>query len=213
MFITKNLLFLILFYLFTISFPLSAQKTKLKEGDLLFQHLNCSSFCEAIEKVTPAYEGMHFSHVGILIKNQQNQWVVAEAISKGVCITPLDSFINRSGKKNIVVGRVKPSYKIPDLKEIKKYLGKPYDTVFDISNDAYYCSELVYFLYKNKSGKSIFSLNPMTFKDPDTKEYFPAWIDYFSRMKMEIPEDKPGLNPGSMINNKELFQTIFSLEK
>jgi len=201
------------FFLFFVFLNTIAQTDHLKEGDLLFQHLSCGDFCEAIEKVTPAYQNMHFAHVGILIKNEQNQWVVAEAVSKGVCITNLDTFINRSGKKNIYVGRVKPEYKIPALKEIEKYVGKPYDTVFDINNNAYYCSELVYFLYKNKNGKSIFQLNPMTYKDPETGKYFPAWVAYFKKMDQPIPEGKPGLNPGSMINNKELFQTIFLMDK
>lgn len=208
-----KLIFLLLFQLFFFYHLINAQKLILKEGDLLFQHLSCGDFCEAIEKVTPAYQNVHFAHIGILIKNNQNKWVVAEAVSKGVCITNLDTFINRSGKKNIFVGRVKPVYKIPTLKEIEKFVGKPYDTVFDINNDAYYCSELVYFLYKNKNGKSIFQLNPMTYKDPETGKYFPAWIEYFKKMNIPIPEEKPGLNPGSMINQKEVFQTIFLLDK
>ncbi len=201
------------FFLFFVFLNTIAQTDQLKEGDLLFQHLSCGDFCEAIEKVTPAYQNMHFAHVGILIKNEQNQWVVAEAVSKGVCITNLDTFINRSGKKNIYVGRVKPEYTIPTLKEIAKYVEKPYDTVFDINNNAYYCSELVYFLYKNKNGKSIFQLNPMTYKDPETGKYFPAWVAYFKKMDQPIPEGKPGLNPGSMINSEELFQTIFLMDK
>jgi len=201
----KSIFYLFLFQLITTSFQLYAQKTNLKEGDLLFQHLNCGSFCEAIEAVTPAYNGMHFAHVGILIKNEQKQWVVAEAISKGVCLTPLDSFINRSGTKNIYVGRLKPKYKLPTLKEIEKYIGKPYDTVFNIYNDAYYCSELVYYLYFYKD-KPIFRLSPMTFKDPKTNNYFPAWEEYFNKMHIQIPEGEPGLNPGSIIKQKEVFE-------
>ncbi|MGQ9847296.1 MAG: YiiX/YebB-like N1pC/P60 family cysteine hydrolase [Bacteroidales bacterium] len=204
--------YLLLFQLFFFYHLINAQKLNLKEGDLLFQHLMCGDFCQAIEKVTPAYQNMHFTHVGILIKDEQNQWVVAEAISKGVCLTKLDTFIHRSGKKNIFVGRVKPEYKIPTLKEIKKFLGKPYDTAFNIYNDAYYCSELVYNLYLDNNGKPIFQLSPMTFKDPETNEYLPAWINYFNDLNMPIPEGELGLNPGSMINSKELFQSIFVFE-
>ncbi|NSW45149.1 MAG: hypothetical protein HPY79_04985 [Bacteroidales bacterium] len=204
-------IFIYSIFLFT-SLLLNAQNKKLKEGDLLFQHLSCGNFCDAIEAVTPAYNGMHFAHVGILIKNEQKQWVVAEAISKGVYLTPLDTFISRSGTKNIYVGRLKPKYKLPTLKEIEKYIGKPYDTVFNIHNDAYYCSELVYFLYFY-SNKPIFNLSPMTFKEPKTHNYFPAWIEYFNKMHQPIPEGEPGLNPGSIINQKEVFEQISPLEK
>lgn len=205
----QNNVYLLLFQLFFFYQYGYNQILNLKEGDLLFQHLNCGDFCEAIEKVTPAYQNKHFTHVGILIKDEHNQWIVAEAISKGVCLTNLDTFIHRSGKKNIFVGRIKPEYKIPTLKEIEKFLGKPYDTVFDIHNNAYYCSELVYNLYLDDKGNPIFRLSPMTFKDPETNNYFPAWIKYFNNMNVPIPEGKPGLNPGSMINNKELFLSIF----
>lgn len=204
--------YLLLLQLFFFYHIINAQKLSLKEGDLLFQHLNCGDFCDAIEKVTPAYQNMHFAHVGILIKNEHNQWVVAEAIGKGVCLTNLDTFVHRSGNKNIYVGRIKPEYKVPTLKEIGKFLGKPYDTVFDIHNDAYYCSELVYNLYLDDKGNSIFRLSPMTFKDPETNHYFPAWVSYFNRMNFPIPEGKPGLNPGLMINTIELFQSIFVFE-
>lgn len=204
--------YLLLLQLFFFYHLINAQKLSLKEGDLLFQHLNCGDFCDAIEKVTPAYQNMHFAHVGILLKNEQNQWVVAEAISKGVCITNLDTFVNRSGKKNIFVGRIKPEYKVPTLKEIEKFIGKPYDTVFDINNNAYYCSELVYNLYLDNKGNPIFRLSPMTFKDPETNEYFPAWISYFNDLNIPIPEGELGLNPGSIINTTELFQTIFNFE-
>ncbi|MHC4724324.1 MAG: hypothetical protein ACYS9V_08765 [Planctomycetota bacterium] len=37
-----------------------------KEGDLLFQDLDCGPLCDAIEKVTTGYQGSNFSHVGIL---------------------------------------------------------------------------------------------------------------------------------------------------
>lgn len=205
----KYLIFILLFFFFI---RINAQTLGLKQGDLLFQHLNCGDFCEAIEKVTPSYNNTHFAHVGILMKDQKNQWVVAEAVSKGVYLTVLDTFINRSGKKNIYVGRLNSKYKIPSLKEIEKFIGSPYDSVFDIENNAYYCSELVYFLYKDNAGNKIFKLNPMTFKDPETGTFFPAWLQYFQKMNIAIPENKPGLNPGSMINQQKLFEKIFPLE-
>jgi hypothetical protein len=192
----------------------NSSSQNLKEGDLLFQHLSCGDFCDAIEKVTPAYQNTHFSHVAIVVKKNQNQWLVAEAINKGVSLTDLDTFIARSGKENIYVGRVKNNYFIPKIIDIEPYIGKPYDTVFDISNKAYYCSELVYFLYKDKKkGHPIFKLNPMTFKDPETNDYFSAWVEYFNKMNVPIPENKPGLNPGSMINQTEIYEKIFPLRK
>ena len=65
---------------------------------------------------------------------------------------------------------------------IMTYLGKPYDTVYNISNQAYYCSELVYFAYQDSLGNSLFTLSPMTYNDPATITIFPVWKSYFDGM-------------------------------
>jgi hypothetical protein len=36
----------------------------------------------------------------------------------------------------------------------------------------------------------------MTFKNPETKEFFPAWILYYATLQKDIPEGKAGINPG-----------------
>ena len=77
-------------------------------------------------------------------------------------------------------------------------MNKPYDDGFDLQNERYYCSELVYFAFIDALGKHLFTLNSMTFKDPDTGKTFPAWEDYFKKLSLPIPEGKPGLNPGSI---------------
>ena len=60
------------------------------------------------------------------------------------------------------------------LKTVNKYAGKPYDAIFDISDDNYYCSELIYYsFWDNGLDHSIFELFPMTFKDPKTGAFDP----------------------------------------
>jgi hypothetical protein len=49
-----------------------------------------------------------------------------------------------------------------------------------------------------ENGKSIFNLYPMTFKDPNTRNFDPAWIAYYERLGLPIPEGEPGLNPGGI---------------
>lgn len=181
-------------------------KFELKPGDMLFQDSDCGPFCESIEKVTFGYKGSKFSHVGLVISNSINELIVLEAVTAGVVETPLKDFFNRSfDEKNnskVVVGRIKPEYKnlIPKaISFAKSKKGLEYDEVFDISNNKYYCSELIYDAFKFANyNKPIFELQPMTYKDPETNELFPIWKKYFEDLNVPVPEGEPGLNPGGM---------------
>ena len=182
----------------------TSKNFKLKQGDLLFQDLDCGPLCDAIEKVTTGYKNSNFSHVGLVIKNNDDELCVIEAISKGVSLTPVDTFLNRSINSNnnpkVIVGRLKSKYdKVINIaiEKAMKLIGKPYDNIFIIGDSSYYCSELIYeiFSYNNEP---IFKLYPMTFKNPETNKTFIAWQEYYNKLKVDIPEGKPGLNPGSI---------------
>ncbi len=196
----KLIIILIFKFLFIFNI-LFSQIIKLRHGDLLFQRINCGPFCEAVDHVTPAYKGYHVNHVGIVIF-KDNEISILEAISKGITFTSLDSFLLRSNK--IYVGRVPNKY-IPSNDDLKPFINKPYDSIFDITNNAYYCSELAFFLYRNKrQNRYFFSLHPMTFKEPNKHKFFSVWVDYFNKMNVSIPEGKPGLNPGGMMHEKRI---------
>ncbi|MEM6801699.1 MAG: YiiX/YebB-like N1pC/P60 family cysteine hydrolase [Bacteroidota bacterium] len=179
---------------------------ELKPGDILFQDSDCGPFCESIEKVTFGIQGSKFSHVGMIIPKGKDELTVIEAITAGVVETPLDSFFMRSfdeeHKSKVVVGRLKKDYAHLIPKAIafaQTKLGLAYDDVFDISNDKYYCSELIYDSFKHANeDQPIFQLQAMTYKDPETNSTFPIWEKYFQELNVPIPEGEPGLNPGGM---------------
>jgi hypothetical protein len=187
-------------------------KFKLKTGDLLFQDLDCGGLCDAIESVTTGYNGSDFSHVGIVKVQPNGKVEVLEAIGPNVHYTPLEKFLNRQldseNKPKVAVGRLHRSQQglIPvAFVEAEKYIGKPYDDVFAIDNDAYYCSELVYYMFlKANNNQPLFALAPMTYADPDTKKTMPVWEDYFKKLNSRVPENEPGLNPGGISCSKQL---------
>ena len=193
------------------SFLTAQDNFQFKTGDLLFQDLDCGPFCEAIEKVTEGFDGLDFSHVGIAcIEN--NKTFVLEASGRGVVKIPIDSFLIRSldseSHPKVVVGRLKPEYQYTIPKAVKKsisLLGKKYDDYFDINNDRYYCSELVYYSFVDSTGNSLFHLAPMTFIAPGTQQLFPAWADYFRALNVPVPEGKPGLNPGGISRSDKII--------
>ncbi|MBK0402892.1 hypothetical protein I5M27_07830 [Adhaeribacter sp. BT258] len=205
------------FLLFTLLclpfFPASAQQVfKLKNGDLLFQDLDCGDMCEAIESVTTGYKNADFSHVGIVKIQPNGEVLVLEAIGPDVHYTPLEKFLNRQldtdKKPKVAVGRLRKPYQklVPKaLTEGEKLLKKPYDDVFALNNDAYYCSELVYEIFKSANNQQeIFPLFPMTYATPGTNEIMPLWIAYFEKLNARVPQNDLGLNPGGISCSKKL---------
>lgn len=179
---------------------------KLQTGDMIFQDLDCGPLCDAIEQVTKSYEGKHFSHIG-LVSVQHNGIFIIEAIGKEVQLTPLKKFTNRTTNP-MLVGRVKKQYTRIAAKAVKYALaekGVPYDDAFLYNNKKYYCSELLYDAFKKANGgKDFFVLEPMTFKQPGSNQFFPVWIAYYEKLGIPIPEAQPGINPGGISTSSKL---------
>ncbi|WKN33267.1 YiiX/YebB-like N1pC/P60 family cysteine hydrolase [Porifericola rhodea] len=196
--------------------PLTAQPAyQPQAGDILFQDLDCGPYCESIEKVTEGIDGADFSHMGILVM-QEGQPYVYEAVSKGVLATPLTDFLkrntNEAGQPKVMIGRLNTSYQklIPEaLKEAKGLLGNAYDDIYIDGDDRYYCSELIYEIFKRANkGQPLFKLAPMTYIDPDTQKTFPIWEDYFKERGVAVPEGVAGINPG-LISRSPYLQIIY----
>lgn len=183
-----------------------AKAQQYKTGDLLFQNLDCGGLCDAIESVTEGCNGQKFSHIGLVFLRNDSVYII-EAIGENVHLTPLANFIARSNNP-VVQARVKVQYQklIPAAIQFSlQQQGKPYDEPFLYNNGKYYCSELIYdaFAFANNS-KPFFQLEPMTFKQPGSKEFFPVWVTYYQNLKMEIPEGKPGINPGGISRSAKI---------
>lgn len=125
--------------------PLSAQDTPItdiREGDVIF-HTSQSSQSPLIQIGTRS----HITHCGIVVMKEGKPYVLETL--KTLVLTPLDKFIVR-GKDG------KYWLKRSDKEDIKidyaHYLGKSYDFAFSFDNDIYYCSELVYDIYKRQLG-------------------------------------------------------------
>ena len=125
--------------------PLSAQDapiTDIREGDVIF-HTSQSSQSPLIQVGTRS----HITHCGIVVMKDGKPHVLETL--KTLVLTPLDKFIVR-GKDG------KYWLKRSDKEDIKidyaHYLGKSYDFAFSFDNDIYYCSELVYDIYKRQLG-------------------------------------------------------------
>lgn len=196
-----------LFYI-VLLFPLLgfAQKVKLQDGDLIFQDMDCGPLCDAIEAVTDGYKGNDFSHMGMVYHRNDTIYII-EAAGNAVRLNTLDKF-SLNTKKPMYIGRLKKQHRNliqPAIAFSLKQLGVPYDDEYVYDNGAYYCSELIYdaFMFAN-GGKPFFKLYPMTYKQPGTNDFFPAWVDYYKAINKPIPEGKPGCNPGDMSTSDKI---------
>jgi len=191
----------------------SNDEFSLQIGDILFQDLDSSPLCDAIEKVTPGYNDYNFSHIGIVVELgdpncinsdyiYENDIKILEAIPEKVKTTRLDSFLNRSfdsdSMPKVVVGRLKKQYHflIEDaVSFLKSKIGVKYDHYFIEKNNQYYCSELIHEAF---SKDSIFFQKPMTFVEPETGKIMDTWDEYYKNLNFEVPQGKIGINPGIM---------------
>lgn len=127
----------------------SQEKNKLfRQGDIIFQ-TSLSAQSQAIQLATKS----NYSHCGIIFKEAENIFVY-EAVQP-VKKTLLKDWIKRGKNQQYVVKRLKKTNLLESessiatlKKEVTKFLGKKYDIYFNWSDDAIYCSELIWKAYK-----------------------------------------------------------------
>ena len=197
--------FLIFSALLFFVYATQAQSYKPANGDLLFQDMDCGALCDAIEKVTDGAGGLDFSHMGLVFVTENDAAFVLEAIGGSVQMTALEQFINRSrdakGIPKVAVARMPDSLidvSHQAVRIARAQLGVPYDHAFLPNNGKWYCSEFIAHAFNKAAGYTLFPNAPMTFKDPESGSYFPAWVEYYRELETRIPEGQPGCNPGGM---------------
>lgn len=177
-----------------------------KSGDIIFQ-TSKSEQSEAIQLATES----KYSHIGILYKDS-NEYMVLEAVQP-VKMTPLEDWIAQGENKDYVVKRLLGVVKTISEDDISKmealgksYLGKDYDPYFEWSNKAFYCSELVWKMYKKGLGIELCKTKKMK----DFKLDNPKVAEKLNeRYGDKIPQNQKVVSPADIFNS-ELLETIYS---
>lgn len=139
------LLLLVLPFAQMISEVITAQTepiNNIREGDVIFQ-TSKSQQSSLIQIATRS----KITHCGIIVMKDGKPYVLETL--KTLVLTPLDEFISRGEDGRYWLKRSeKENIKI----KYGNYLGIPYDLAFKFDNAKFYCSELIYDIYKNQLG-------------------------------------------------------------
>lgn len=122
---------------------------------------------------------------------------VVEAFGDSVQVTPLATFYARSAEGGVVAMRLKRKYRPLIPAAVAFALSQrevPYDHAYMLDNGRWYCSELLTEAFP----LGLFPYQPMTFKDPGTGAFLPAWEAHYAQLGIPIPEGALGNNPNSL---------------
>jgi len=178
---------------------LSVYATVYETGDIIF-HRSKSSQSIVIQKATHS----PYSHMGMIV-NKNGQTRVLEAVQP-VKYTPLQEWINRGVNKVYVVKRYKQSLTQAQqtklVRQAESYLNKPYDIYFEWSDDAIYCSEIVWKAYQKALGIELAPLDKLKhfdLSDPRVKALMKQ------RYGQNIPLEETVIAPSAIFNSKQLM--------
>lgn len=174
----------------------------LREGDIVFQSFP-SSQTKAIQLATKS----QFSHVGMILKHN-GKLMVYEAVGP-VKFTSVNSWIKRDVKKRFVAKRLKNANNILTKQNLSKlttialtFEGKPYDFVFNWSDDKLYCSELVWKTFHRALNIDIGNLRKLKNFDlssPEVKEILDE------RYPDGVPLEETAISPQDVFQSSSLI--------
>ncbi len=179
---------------------------KIEPGDIVFRGALTSNLSEAINEVTQTSKSTSYTHIGICDVVDGKVIVYHSDLGKGVVKEPIEMFISSEDtiKYNVDLYRIKRinSIQIENaITKAKSLVGNPYNTTYILEDNGYYCSEYIYELFKEDS---IFKLEPMRFKNPETNKFHKGWVEHYQNLGIEIPEGQLGCNPNGMANSVSL---------
>ena len=207
--VMKNSVILCALCVSVLIMHLPATAQDYNSGDLIFVSSENSEFEKAIATSTKTENNtLNFTHVGMINATDTGVFVIEAVPQKGVVYTHLQTFQEENKDGILVVATLLPEYQQytnDAMNRACSHLGKGYDDAFDLENDRYYCSELVYDAYAHATkNPNFFETSNMTFKKEGTDEILPYWLDYFEKLDIPVPEGKPGINPNGLYNSLKL---------
>lgn len=178
----------------------------IRTGDLIFVGAEQENLSGAINRVTQRENSASFDHVGILEVEESGIYVLHAIGKKGSVREPLDSLIlaKAESPRRFALYRLEETYQsaIPEaITQSKLLLGQPYNWSYVLNDSSLYCSDMVERAFRHAQ---IFTLEPMTFINPETQKPDAFWVDFYKKQNMAVPEGKLGCNPNGLAASDKL---------
>jgi len=213
MYIRKRYLFfwminfkrILLLFFIVLFFSCNSSK-EIKTGDIIFRGTTKSELSQAINDVTQTNIKTNYTHIGVCEVIDNEVFIYHADLDKGVVKELLVDFLQSQNdtEYSADVYRIKKTNKNKintAIKTANSLIGNEYNTTYILEDKGYYCSEYIYELFKKDS---VFTLEPMTFKDPKTNGFHKGWITHYKELGIDIPEGKLGCNPNVMANSETI---------
>lgn len=176
-----------------------------QNGDIIFQ-ISLSGQGKAIQLATKS----NYTHCGLIVeKNNQFYVFEAETHVKGI---RLKKWIERGKNQHFVVKRLKNAEKILTktmieniTKQILKYNEKRYDIYFSWSDEAMYCSELVWKIYQKATGIEVGNLQKLKDFDLTSNEVKQKLKERYGN---NIPSEEKVISPESIFKSDKLEEIM-----
>ena len=170
----------------------------LRPGDVIFQ-TSLSSQSKAIQLAT----GSKYSHMGIILVHNGKP-MVYEAVGP-VKFTSISSWTKRGSRGHFVVKRLQNADSVLTERNILRldsvastFNGKPYDLIFNWSDEKMYCSELVWKIFDR-------ALNIQVGRLQKLKDFDLSNAEVQKKMKERYPHGIP--LDETVISPEEVFQS------
>ena len=169
-----------------------------RNGDIIFHQSN-NEQSKAIRLATSS----KYTHMGIIYE-KDDKFYVYEAVGP-VKLTPLEDWIKRGIDGHYVLKRLKNADDILNDEALLKmksvgdrFEKKPYDFLFNWSNDEIYCSELVWKIYHEALGIDIGKLELLKDFDLSSPEVKNIMKERYGN---DVPLNEKVISPIAMFNS------------
>ncbi len=182
----------------------AAVRPQVMEGDLIFLDIPVFLFRQ-VAIATQSWT----SHVGVVFKDSDGSWVVAESTVPFSKETPLCDYLKKSSKHKFEIKRLARPLEEDEIAKMRasavSMLGKTYGLGFDFDSRKMFCSKFAYLIYQSigiEVGK-VQTLQQLIEENPQSSTTF--WKFWYLG---SIPLERRTVTPASQLNDPKLITVV-----